>query len=66
MNDREERIQHAMDFLNDIIPHNDPNYWESLRLAAENYIDWEDDGCPVIDSDWHQETIIYDDFDLPL
>ena len=45
--DREERIQHAMSFLNDIIPHDDPNYWESLREAAEAYIQWEDDGCPA-------------------
>lgn len=50
--DREERVQHAMSFLNDIIPHSDPNYWELLRDAAENYVDWEDAGCPVIEHDW--------------
>lgn len=43
---KEERIQHAMDFLCDIIPHETPNYEEDLRKAAELYIDWEDFGCP--------------------
>lgn len=43
---REQRIQHAMDFLCDIIPWDTPNYEEELRNAAEDYIDWEDAGCP--------------------
>jgi hypothetical protein len=43
---REQRIQHAMDFLCDIIPWSTPNYEEELRKAAESYIDWEDAGCP--------------------
>ena len=45
---REQRIQHAMDFLCDIIPWNTPNYEEELRKAAESYVDWEDAGCPGI------------------
>jgi hypothetical protein len=43
---REQRIQHSMDFLCDIIPYSTPNYKEELRNAAEDYIDWEDAGCP--------------------
>ena len=43
---KEERIQHAMDFLCDIIPYETSNYEEELRKAAELYIDWEDSGCP--------------------
>jgi hypothetical protein len=46
MTEREERIQHAMDLYSDMIPYDDPNYWESLREAAEAHIQWEDDGCP--------------------
>ena len=45
---REQIIQHAMDFLCDIIPWNTPNYEEELRKAAESYVDWEDAGCPGI------------------
>jgi hypothetical protein len=61
---REQRIQHAMDFLCDIIPHNDPNYWENLRAAAENYVDWEDDGCPGLDTAWVDE-LTEEDIELP-
>lgn len=46
MTEREERIQHAMDLYSDMIPYDDPNYWESLRETAEAYVQWEDDGCP--------------------
>ena len=35
---REQRIQHAMDFLCDIIPWNTPNYEEELRKAAEVFV----------------------------
>lgn len=43
---KEVHVQHAMDFLCDIIPYETPNYEEALRKAAELYIDWEDAGCP--------------------
>ena len=46
---REQRIQHAMDFLCDMIPWDSPNYEDELREAAEAYIDWEDAGCPIPD-----------------
>lgn len=49
--DREQRIQHAMDFLCDIIPWSTPNYEKELRKAAESYIDWEDAGCPIAEPD---------------
>jgi hypothetical protein len=59
---REQRIQHAMDFLCDIIPWDTPNYEEELRKAAESYIDWEDAGCPgIIDVD--EEPSEYDPLD---
>ena len=44
---REQRIQHAIDFLCDIIPHNTSDYWKVVRKYAENYVDWEDEGCPI-------------------
>lgn len=37
--DREEEIQHAKDFLIDIIPHNTPNFLEVLQETAEAYVD---------------------------
>lgn len=49
--DREQRIQHAIDFLCDMIPHSTPNYWEEVRRYAENYVDWEDAGCPLDEDD---------------
>lgn len=45
--DYEERVQHAMDFLCDIIPWNTPDYAKVLRESAEAYIAWEDAGCPI-------------------
>ena len=63
--DREERIQHAMDFLCDMFPYDDPNYIELLREAAENYVDWEDSGCPVIDTDWLNSDDCEIDDELP-
>lgn len=53
--EREQQIQYAMEFLTDLIPYDDPNYWESLREAAENYVDWVDAGCPIIETDWLDE-----------
>ena len=26
--------------MSDMIPHDDPNYWASLRQMAEQYADW--------------------------
>lgn len=46
---REQRIQHAMDFLCDMIPWGSPNYEDELREAAEAYVEWEDAGCPIPD-----------------
>ena len=63
-NNREERIQHAMDFLSDMIPYDDPNYFEYLKEAAENYVDWEDAGCPMVETDWLDE-LYNEDIDLP-
>lgn len=43
---REERLQeieHAKDFLIDIIPHNTPNFMEVLQETAEAYVDTKDD-----------------------
>lgn len=63
-NNREERIQHAMDFLSDMFPWGSPNYEDELREAAENYVDWEDAGCPMVEHDWLND--LYDeDIDLP-
>ena len=59
---REQRIQHAMDFLCDIIPWNTPNYEEELRKAAESYVDWEDAGCPGL-TDVDEDTSEYDPLD---
>ena len=59
---REQRIQHAMDFLCDIIPWNTPNYEEALRNAAEHYIDWEDAGCPGL-TDVDEEPSEHDPLD---
>ena len=66
--EREERIQHAMDLYSDMVPYDDPNYWESLREIAENYVDWEDDGCPISEDWWFDEDDWDDDdyFNLPL
>lgn len=63
--EREERIQHAMDLYSDMIPYDDPNYWESLREMAESHIDWEDAGCPI-NEDWWFDEDDDDNFDLPL
>ena len=59
---REQRIQHAMDFLCDIIPWNTPNYEEELRKAAESYVDWEDAGCPGL-TDVDEEPSEHDPLD---
>ena len=31
-------VEHAMDILSDCILYSDPNYWEHLRQAAEQYV----------------------------
>ena len=37
--ERLQEIEHAKDFLIDIIPHNTPNFMEVLQEAAEAYVD---------------------------
>ena len=37
--ERLQEIEHAKDFLIDIIPHNTPNFWEVLQETAEAYVD---------------------------
>lgn len=37
---KEELIEYAESHMSDMIPHDDPNYWESLRQMAEHYADW--------------------------
>ena len=37
--ERLQEIEHAKDFLIDIIPHNTPNFWEVLQDTAEAYVD---------------------------
>jgi hypothetical protein len=39
MTEREELIEYAEAHMSDMIPHDDPNYWESLREMAEQYAD---------------------------
>jgi hypothetical protein len=39
MTEREELIEYAAGHLCDMIPHDDPNYWESLRELCEQYAD---------------------------
>lgn len=39
MSDREELIEYAAGHLCDMVPHDDPNYWESLRELCEQYAD---------------------------
>lgn len=39
MTEREELIEYAAGHLCDMVPHNDPNYWESLRELCEQYAD---------------------------
>lgn len=36
---REAAIQHAMDILCDVVPHNDPNYSDIVRKMAESFVD---------------------------
>lgn len=38
--ERQQEIEHAKDFLIDIIPYDTPNYWEELQQRAEDYVDW--------------------------
>lgn len=46
MPDREELIEYAAGHLCDMVPHDDPNYWESLRELCEQYADMlVDNGC---------------------
>lgn len=62
--EREERIQHAMDLYSDMIPYDDPNYWESLRETAEAFVQWEDDGCPMAElEDFFVDPHEYDELD---
>ncbi len=42
--ERLQEIEHAKDFLIDIIPHNTPNFWEVLQETAEAYVDSMYDG----------------------
>lgn len=37
--ERLQEIEHAKDFLIDIIPHNMPNFFEVLQETAEAYVD---------------------------
>lgn len=37
--ERLQEIEHAKDFLIDIIPHNTPNFLEVLQETAEAYVD---------------------------
>lgn len=37
--ERQQEIEHAKDFLIDIIPHNTPNFFEVLQETAEAYVD---------------------------
>lgn len=37
--ERLQEIEHAKDFLIDIIPHNTPNFFEVLQETAEAYVD---------------------------
>ena len=39
MPDREELIEYAAGHLCDMVPHDDPNYWETLRELCEQYAD---------------------------
>jgi hypothetical protein len=39
MTEREELIEYAAGHLCDMVPHDDPNYWESLRELCEQYAD---------------------------
>lgn len=39
MPDREELMEYAAGHLCDMVPHDDPNYWESLRELCEQYAD---------------------------
>ena len=41
--ERLQEIEHAKDFLIDIIPHNIPNFGEVLQETAEAYVDAMDD-----------------------
>ena len=41
INLREELIEHAMNFLCDIIPHDSTNYFNEVRTMAERYADLE-------------------------
>ena len=36
---REAAIQHAIDILYDVVPHNDPNYADIVREMAESFVD---------------------------
>ena len=46
--------------------HHDPNYWENLRAASENYVDLEYDDCPDIETDWIDEFDKLTDKDIEL
>lgn len=39
MTEREELIEYAAGHLCDMVPHDDPNYWETLRELCEQYAD---------------------------
>ena len=36
---REAAIQHAIDILCDVVPHDDPNYSDIVRKMAESFVD---------------------------
>ena len=40
MTEREQLIEYAESHMSDMVPHDDPNYWESLREMVEQYADW--------------------------
>lgn len=40
MTEREQLIEYAESHMSDMVPHDDPNYWESLREMAEQYAYW--------------------------
>ena len=39
MTEREQLIEYAAGHLCDMVPHDDPNYWETLRELCEQYAD---------------------------
>lgn len=57
---KEELIEYAESHMSDMIPHDDPNYWESLRQMAEQYADWvlEDPMCAGVCTPIEDDIVI--------